>query len=622
MAQGNNLAYKTSINNIDVSSVRPFIKWVGGKRQLLPVLLSNLPDGLGTAITKYAEPFVGGGALLFELLKNYNFDEIFINDMNIGLVRCYESIRDNLSILSQKLQEIQSEYYALTTLDEKSEYFYGLRSEYNRLLSCENKLSHEEKNSNVVSFSLAGYKTVDLAAKFIALNKTCFNGMYRVNAKGEYNVPFGKSEEPLIYDEQNLFTISHLLKNVSINHGGYEECDSFIDDSTFVYFDPPYRPITNTAAFTSYTKDGFNDQCQEELALFAQKQANKGAKILLSNSDPKNHCPNDDFFDELYSWANIERVGATRMINCNNEKRGKINEILVRSYGDMSNNRSFGAWFSMFKKSIATPEYYVDFTKVHKNVDSIKVELNILNSLIGSKNIEVDFRDLLNSYPTVLKCLPILLAVRGSEIYYVDDIGEHTYNFLSQLNSVDEYCDFMKKTGLFELLSDHIIKDLVDYVTGVETGLDSNGRKNRGGHIMEDVVETYIKKAGFIKDKDYFKEMYLSDAEEKWGVDLSSISNTGKTAKRFDFVIKTPDHIYAIETNFYAKAGSKLNETARSYKNIALESKKIDDFSFVWFTDGEGWKGSKNNLEETFDVLDDIYSISDLEGGIIEKVFV
>lgn len=183
------------------------------------------------------------------------------------------------------------------------------------------------------------------------------------------------------------------------------------------------------------------------------------------------------------------------------------------------------------------------------------------------------------------------------------------------------YTYFMEHTGLFDLLENHIINNLVDYATGVETGLDSNGRKNRGGHLMEDLVESFIKKAGFVKDKTYFKEMYIHQITAKWGIDLSAISNQGKMEKRFDFVVKTPTMIYAIETNFYGSGGSKLNETARSFKTLALETDTINGFTFVWFTDGKGWTSARNNLEETFDVMEHIYSIKDLENGIITEVF-
>ena len=282
--------------------------------------------------------------------------------------------------------------------------------------------------------------------------------------------------------------------------------------------------------------------------------------------------------------------------------------------------RDFETWLSTFRDSIASYEYYTDFQKVYNNVGAIKVELNILNTLIGSADIEKEFEDIVFRYPEVLKCIPILLAVRNSEIYAMDEEEAYQYDFKKQKYSLEQYKTFMRKTGLFELMAGHHIRNLMDYVTGVETGLDSNGRKNRGGHLMEDLVEKFIQKAGFEKGKTYFKEMYIHEIHQKWGVDLSAVSNNGKAEKRFDYVIKMPDMIYVIETNFYTSGGSKLNETARSYKTIAQEVDTIPGVTFVWFTDGKGWKSARKNLQETFDVLDTMYNIHDLENGIIEKM--
>ena len=288
--------------------------------------------------------------------------------------------------------------------------------------------------------------------------------------------------------------------------------------------------------------------------------------------------------------------------------------------------RDFNTWLSGFRDSIADYGYYIDFEKVHRNVGNIKVELNILNSLIGSKNIEGDFESLMKKYPEVLKCIPLILAVRANEIYCQDKNGGYLYEFDFGEHSANShfhykrYKYFMRETGLFDLLENHIVNNLVDYVTGVETGLDSNGRKNRGGHLMEDLVESFIQKAGFIKDTNYFKEIYIHQITDKWNIDLSAISNHGKMEKRFDFVVKTPNMIYGIETNFYGSGGSKLNETARSYKTLAWETEEIDGFTFVWFTDGKGWTSARNNLEETFDVMRHIYNIKDLEEGIIKEV--
>ena len=284
--------------------------------------------------------------------------------------------------------------------------------------------------------------------------------------------------------------------------------------------------------------------------------------------------------------------------------------------------RNFNNWFSGFRSSIANYDYYTDFDKVYRNVDSIKVELNILNSLVGSKDIENDFESIITKYPETLKCIPLLLAVRANEIYAIDGDGECTYDFKNMTLSAEEYKVFMRKTGLFHLIANRIVSNLVDYVTGVETGLDSNARKSRGGHLMENLVESFIAKAGFVRDVSYYKEMKISKIIEKWGYDFSPVSNNGKTEKRFDYVVKTDNQLYVIETNFYASQGSKLNETARSYKQISQEIEQIDGVTFVWFTDGKGWMSSRHNLEETFDVMEHIYNINDLENGIINEVLV
>lgn len=283
-------------------------------------------------------------------------------------------------------------------------------------------------------------------------------------------------------------------------------------------------------------------------------------------------------------------------------------------------SRSFDAWFDTFKDSISSYEYYTDFEKIYGNVEDIKIELNILNSLIAATNIKQDFINLCTKYPDILKCIPILLAVRVNEIYAVDTDGGFTYNFRTKNHSIDQYCAFMEKTGLFELLQNHIISNLVDYVTGVETGLDSNGRKNRGGHLMEDLIESHIIKAGYVKDKSYFKEMKTSIIEQTFNVNLSSITNQGQTTKKFDFVIFHKGVVYGIETNFYTAGGSKLNETARSYKNLARESQQIANFEFMWVTDGKGWRSARNNLKETFSVLERLYNIQDLENGVLKRI--
>lgn len=283
-------------------------------------------------------------------------------------------------------------------------------------------------------------------------------------------------------------------------------------------------------------------------------------------------------------------------------------------------NRNFNDWISKFKTSISDYTYYVDFEKIYKNVDKVKVELNILNSLIGSKNIEEEFQNILIKYPETLECIPLLLAVRSREIFVKDEINEYLFKFDKMVYSIKDYIKFMRESGLFDLLQNHIINNLYDYVLGIEVGLDSNGRKNRGGHLMENLVESYIIKAGYEKNVNYFKEMYLKDIEKKWNLDLSEMSGHNTSTKRFDFVIKTDKQVYVIETNFYSSGGSKLNETARSYKMLAQESKKVDGVTFIWFTDGTGWISARKNLEETFNELETMYNIDDLDNGILNQL--
>ena len=279
--------------------------------------------------------------------------------------------------------------------------------------------------------------------------------------------------------------------------------------------------------------------------------------------------------------------------------------------------RNFDQWLSTFRPSINSYKYYVDFEKVKENADKVKVELNMLNALVAEKNIEQAFENIVAKYPTVIQCLPILLAVRKNQIYCQDENGAVNYTFdPNKPMTVKQYKYFLRETGLFKMLQTSDIKNLYDYCIGVEVGLDSNARKNRGGHQMEDLLERYIKNTGV----QYFKEMKLSEIEKKWNVDLSAISAEGKTEKRWDFVVKTPKQIYVFETNFYTGGGSKLNETARSYKMIAEESKQCKGVTFVWVTDGKGWGSARNNLNETFNVMDNLYNITDLENGVLDKL--
>jgi len=286
---------------------KPFVKWVGGKSQLLEEIRKKYPQ----KIEKYCEPFVGGGAVLFDILKKFQPKEVLINDINKELINTYLQVKNHCEELINQLNELQTQYKKLGQEDRKV-LFYEKRTRYNALKVNGDELENLEK-----------------ATLFIFLNKTCFNGLYRVNSKGFFNVPFNNAKNPLICDAENLRLCSQVLQNVILKTGDYKECESFIDEKTFVYIDPPYRPLTQTSAFTSYSENQFLDKEQIELAQFIDNIAKKGSTILASNSDPKNSNEDDNFFDNLYSNFEIERVSASRMINANPEKRGAINELLI-----------------------------------------------------------------------------------------------------------------------------------------------------------------------------------------------------------------------------------------------------------------------------------------------------
>ena len=304
---------KFSLFEKDRIECKPFIKWVGGKGQLLSEINKLYPVELGKNINKYAEIFVGGGAVLFDILSKYKLDEVYISDKNLELINTYKSIRDDVGILIKLLKEMEEQYTSLNNENRKL-YYYEKRREYNNL-----KINIEENN-------------IEKAVLFIFLNKTCFNGLYRVNKKGEFNVPIGTYKKPKICDEENLKNVSMALKKVKIVYADYRESEEFIDNKTFVYIDPPYRPLNITSSFTSYTENDFSDEEQIELAEYIDILNKKGAKIVISNSDPKNNNIDDNFFDELYKNYNINRVKATRMLNSNASLRGAINELLITNY--------------------------------------------------------------------------------------------------------------------------------------------------------------------------------------------------------------------------------------------------------------------------------------------------
>ena len=299
-----------------MEKVRPFVKWVGGKSKLIPQMEQYYPKELKEKkIDVYIEPFVGGGAILIDILKKYNIKKIYAFDINKNLINCYNIIKDKVDSLVLELKKLEEEYLKLDD-ENRKEYYYDIRKKYNSI-NIENEKEALEKTTY-----------------FIFLNKTCFNGLYRENRRGQFNVPIGKYKNPTICDEKNLIELSKLIKNVTFINGDYRESYKYIEENTFIYFDPPYRPINKTSSFTSYSKEDFNDENQKELGEYFRKinDNNSNVKLMLSNSNPKNNNEEDDFFEQIYNGFKIYEIKANRMINSNKEKRGKISELLIINY--------------------------------------------------------------------------------------------------------------------------------------------------------------------------------------------------------------------------------------------------------------------------------------------------
>ena len=301
-----------------MKEVRPFVKWAGGKGSLIPQLKNFYPFELeNETINKYVEPFIGGGAVLINILQKYDVKEVYAFDINIDLINCYNVIKNNVDELINKLDKMEKDFIILEQ-DDRQKYFYEIRKEYNSYRIDKNEQS------------------VKRASEFIFLNRTCFNGLYRVNKSGKFNVPCGKYKNPTICDADNLRNLSYLIRNVVFQYGDYTKSEQYVDNNTFVYFDPPYRPLSVSSGFTSYTKEDFNDDNQKELATYYRKLNEKKAKLMLSNSNPKNTNKDDTFFEEIYKGFNINEVSAKRMINANAKGRGAISELLITNYEEMN----------------------------------------------------------------------------------------------------------------------------------------------------------------------------------------------------------------------------------------------------------------------------------------------
>lgn len=298
---------------------KPFLKWAGGKGKLIQQMEHFLPQSLKNGlIQRYIEPFVGGGAVFFYLASQYEIDDLFIYDLNAELIIAYQTIQQNVEDLISCLQGIQTQYWSFDE-EQRQEYFYQTRTKFN---SQRTPINYQNFNSDWIART----------SQLIFLNRTCFNGLYRVNSKGDFNVPMGRYKRPTICDADNLRAVAQVLQKTQIHHGDFTKCEKLVNQDSFVYFDPPYRPISKTANFTAYSQQVFNDEEQLRLRNLFRLLDSKGALLMLSNSDPKNQDLTDNFFEIAYQEYQIKRVKASRNINSTATKRGKINELLIMNY--------------------------------------------------------------------------------------------------------------------------------------------------------------------------------------------------------------------------------------------------------------------------------------------------
>lgn len=566
--------------------MKPFIKWAGGKNSLLGEIKKRLPDYVHSQDFCLVEPFVGGGAVSLWALSDLPcLKQLIINDYNADLTNVYQVIKNKPDDLIKYIENMQNHYDKLTDIESKKPYFYHKREIFN------------QRNGN----------DVEQAGLFIFLNKSAFNGLYRVNKNNQFNVPIGSYKKPTFVDKENILNISKKLQNTKILSGDFELVLNHLPNNfpCLFYLDPPYRPISDTASFTSYSDSGFDDNEQKRLANFCKKIDKLGHYFLLSNSDPKNTNLSDDFFDELYQDFKIERIQANRTISASSVGRKKINEIIVSNGFNMK--LAFDDFLNSMSETNATLDYFTDFDKVKKNVAQIEIKLNQLNYLLGKDDLKQAVYDLYAECPNAFSILEILIAVRKKEQKKSLDEKGQVVTLNSYFQSADKIIDFLNNTGLADVFRDKNIKNLVDYVFGIEVGLDTNARKNRGGDNMSKAVQLLFDNADI-----YYKK-------EVRNTIFTDIESLGADVKQFDFVIKTKRKTYVIETNYYNSGGSKLNEVARAYTDVAPKINQYPQYEFVWITDGQGWKTAKNKLQEAYTHIPSVYNLYTLQ-SFIEQV--
>ncbi|WP_161956354.1 DpnII family type II restriction endonuclease [Metasolibacillus fluoroglycofenilyticus] len=624
----------------------PFVKWAGGKSKLASFIIERIEKSIGFEnITHYVEAFTGGGALFLKLVSQYNFKTITLIDINVELINAYKAIKTEPYTLMGLMDNLQTTYNDLETEEDKSAFYYEVRELFNTI-----------ENKDILKDNIS----YERAAQFIFLNKTCFNGLYRENSKGKYNVPFGKRKEVNLYEQTNILSIHLLLQNVNLICGDYKLAKKNLQPGTLIYFDPPYRPITGTASFTAYSKDGFNDSNQIELAQFCKEIDKAGVYFALSNSDPYNKkmafTELDDFFDNLYSNFEIHRINASRAIAAKGTSRNSVTEVLIlnspsyneiegagevdltpinhlgdielhtfETYQKLSKDEKFMVLMDTLSLTNRTPEYYVKWDKVESNTRSLEISLNTMNYLIGKENIFEEALELFQQQPQLIKAIPTLLAIRDEkfEVLRINENAELLFENLDfkhiDEQNITKYVEFAEESGLLKFLAQKATKSLVDYVFGVEVGLDSNGRKNRSGSFMEQIVEEKVAVVCGLQKLEYLAQASAAKIKLKWDIDVPY----KESMRNHDFAIFNPKtkKLTIMEVNYYGGGGSKLKSVAGEFAELSAYFEiQSPDIQFVWITDGQGWHTANRPLRDAFEVIDYIINLKMMNANYLEEI--
>lgn len=592
---------------------KPFLKWAGGKSQLMPEIMQRLPDYVYEGLAyQYVEPFGGSGAVALHLLDSpYPPSKIILNDINSDLINLYKVIKSHPNELLNYLKVIQGEYDKLEDKEAKQPYYYDKRDSFNKRTA----------------------DAIEHAGIFIFLNRAGFNGLYRVNSKNNFNVPIGSYNKPNFVFEDVILNASRLLANVEICNNSFEDIlklaieENKAELPTFFYLDPPYKPLNESSSFTSYAKGSFDDDDQIKLKECCDLLDNHGYQWLLSNSDTTNLDTNNRFFDDLYENYTIERVRASRSINSKGSKRGQINELLIRNYEKMQELYRVEHFAQLVEtlnqKGILQYDYFVNWSKVLTKIAPIETELHILNAAVGKEDIEGALFNIFKEYPKTVKAIPALLAIRSNSIDILIDKTNYIHRHFDFKHrdftddDLNNLVEFVMKCGLGTMMQDRHIRNIPDYCTGVEVGLDSNARKNRGGTQMEQLVESFVALFCHENDLEYLPQASMNTIRKAWGIDVK----IGSASKNIDFVIykKSSNKLYFIECNFYSTGGSKLKSTASEYTKMS-ELWKAQGIGFIWVTDGQGWLTATKPLRDYFDEGNYLVNIDMLQKGYLEKI--